>query len=94
MTTAEFSKFAGILSATLSQNHLSGFEIAQLEFHQSTVFPAALATNSPEYLVQPEPLRPKHLNHLHTWPSQEQTQVLQGSLKSKPQWKTHMQRWK
>ena len=33
VTTAEFSKFAGILSAALSQHHLSGFEIAQLEFH-------------------------------------------------------------
>ena len=31
--SAEFSKFAGILSAALSQHHLSGFEIAQLEFH-------------------------------------------------------------
>ena len=31
--TAEFSKFAGIFSAALSQHHLSGFEIAQLEFH-------------------------------------------------------------
>jgi len=30
---AEFSKFAGILSAALSQHHLLGFEIAQLEFH-------------------------------------------------------------
>ena len=30
--TAEFSKFAGILSATLLQHHLLGFEIAQLEF--------------------------------------------------------------
>ena len=30
---AAFSKFAGILSAALSQHHLSGFEIAQLEFH-------------------------------------------------------------
>ena len=34
MTTAKFSKFAGILSAAHSQHHLSGFEIAQLEFHQ------------------------------------------------------------
>ena len=34
MATAEFSKFAGILSAALSQHHLSGFEIAPLEFHQ------------------------------------------------------------
>ena len=33
MATAEFSKFAGILSAVLSQHHLLGFEIAQLEFH-------------------------------------------------------------
>ena len=31
--TAEFSKFAGTLSAALSQHHLLGFEIAQLEFH-------------------------------------------------------------
>ena len=30
MTTAEFSKFAGIVSAALSQHHLLGFEIAQL----------------------------------------------------------------
>ena len=33
VVTAELSKFAGILSAALSQHHLSGFEIAQLEFH-------------------------------------------------------------
>ena len=33
VATTEFSKFAGILSAALSQHHLSGFEIAQLEFH-------------------------------------------------------------
>ena len=33
MATAEFSKFAGILSATLSQHHFLGFEIVQLEFH-------------------------------------------------------------
>ena len=38
----------------------------------------------PEYLVLPEPLRPKQLHHLDTWPSQEQTQVLQGGLRSKP----------
>ena len=31
MATAEFSKFAGILSAMLSQHHLSEFKIAQLE---------------------------------------------------------------
>ena len=33
VATAEFSKFAGLLSAALSQHHLSRFEIAQLEFH-------------------------------------------------------------
>ena len=33
VATAEFSKFVGILSAALSQHHLSGFVIAQLEFH-------------------------------------------------------------
>ena len=32
----------------------------------------------PEYLVLPEPLRPKQLHHLHTWPSQGQTQVPPG----------------
>ena len=36
VATAEFFRFAGILSATLSQHHLSGFEIAQLEFHHSS----------------------------------------------------------
>ena len=33
VTTAEFSKFADILSVALSQHHLLGFEKAQLEFH-------------------------------------------------------------
>ena len=33
VATAEFSKFAGMLSAAVSQHHLSGFQIAQLEFH-------------------------------------------------------------
>ena len=33
VAAAEFSKFAGILSAALSQHHLLGLEIAQLEFH-------------------------------------------------------------
>ena len=35
VATAEFSKFAGILSAALSQHHLLGSEIAQLQFHIS-----------------------------------------------------------
>jgi len=33
VATAEFSKFAGILSAALSQHHLSGFEIAHYFFN-------------------------------------------------------------
>ena len=33
IAAAEFSKFAGILSAALSQHLLLGLEIAQLEFH-------------------------------------------------------------
>ena len=32
-TLGVHSKFAGILCAALSQHHLSGFEIAKLEFH-------------------------------------------------------------
>ena len=32
----------------------------------STVFPAALTSNSSEYLVLPEPLRPKQLHLLQT----------------------------
>ena len=31
VATAEFSKFAGILSAALSQHHLLGLEIAHIE---------------------------------------------------------------
>ena len=38
VATAEFSKFAGILNAALSQHHLLGFEIVQLEFHPVTLF--------------------------------------------------------
>jgi len=33
VATAEFSKFAGVLSTALSQHHLLGFEITQLEFY-------------------------------------------------------------
>ena len=35
VATAEFSKFADIVSAALSQHHLLGFETVQLEFHHS-----------------------------------------------------------
>ena len=40
VATAEFSKFAGLLSAALSQHHLLGFEIAQLEFYHLHYFPS------------------------------------------------------
>ena len=33
VATADFSKFAGILSAALSEHYLSEFQIVQLEFH-------------------------------------------------------------
>ena len=33
VASAKLSRFAGILSAALSQDHLLEFEIAQLEFH-------------------------------------------------------------
>jgi len=33
VATAEFSKVAAVLSAALSQHHLLGLEIAQLEFY-------------------------------------------------------------
>ena len=39
VANAEFSKFADILSATFSQNHLSGFGIAQLEFSEKAMAP-------------------------------------------------------
>ena len=42
VASAEFSKFIGILSAALSQHHLSGFEIAQLEFYHLHCSPRGL----------------------------------------------------
>ena len=39
MATAEFSKVAGILSAALSQHHLSGFEIAPNEIAPFEIAP-------------------------------------------------------
>ena len=36
MATAEFSKFAGILSAALSQHQLSGFEISIKEIEKAS----------------------------------------------------------
>ena len=42
VATAEFSKFADILIAALSQHHLLGLEIVQLEFHHFVCSDVAL----------------------------------------------------
>ena len=53
MATAEFSKFAGILSAAPSQHHVSGFEIAQLgsslvaKSYLTLVTPLTIACQAP-----------------------------------------------
>ena len=49
MATAEFCKLAGILSAALSQHHLSGFEIAQLEEAQAGIKIAGRNINNLRY---------------------------------------------
>ena len=51
VATAEFSKFAGILSPALSQHHLLGFEIAQLEFHHCILSPRLFNLYA-EYIMQ------------------------------------------
>ena len=55
---AEFSKFSGILMPALSQHHLLGFEIAQLEFHHVALFIVMLPKppwlHSPGYLATGE----------------------------------------
>ena len=47
VATVEFSKFAGLLSAALSQHQLSGFEIAQLELLTPTGFVHSDASGGP-----------------------------------------------
>ena len=51
---------------------------------QSTIFPAAPAANSPDYLVLPELLQPKQLHHLHTWPSQGQPKSSRAASGANP----------
>ena len=53
VATAEFSKFAGILSAVLSQHHLLGFEIAQLNSLTSTGFAHSDGFQRPTWLHIP-----------------------------------------
>ena len=64
---AEFSRFAGILSAALSQHHLLGFEIAQLDFlekematHSSILAGRAPWTDEPGGL---QPMGSQRLTH-------------------------------
>ena len=45
VATAEFSKFAGILSAALSQHHLLGSEIDQLDLEKAEELEIKLSTS-------------------------------------------------
>ena len=49
MATTEFSKLAGILSAALSQHHLSGFEIVQLVFHACSPRDSQESSPTPQF---------------------------------------------
>ena len=51
VATAEFSKFAGILSAALQQHYLLGLWLAQLEFITSTSFVLRLLIFPPVILI-------------------------------------------
>ena len=51
MATAEFSKFAGILSAALSQHHLSGFGTHEIDFPALTLVPVKNYSGSPLQLA-------------------------------------------
>ena len=63
VATAEFSKFAGILSAALSQHHLLGFEMAQLVFHHFHYFCSWWYFQSPTWLYTPGCLAPGDWSH-------------------------------
>ena len=67
VVTAEFSKFAGILSAALSQHHLSGFEIAQLVLSS----PLALFVVMVIWLHTPGWLGQDEWSHHHGYPGHE-----------------------
>ena len=72
----------GLIAVDIGGKNTGGCWPMLVAIHfQSTIFTAAKAINFPEYLVLLEPLKPKQLHHLHTWPSQGQTQVLQGRRK-------------
>ena len=51
MATAEFSKFAGILSAAFSQHHLSGFEIWRSSIQLAKTRPGADCGSDHELII-------------------------------------------
>ena len=51
---------------------------------QSTIFPAALAVNSLEYLVLPEPLQPKQLHHSTPGPHRGELKSSRTTLGANP----------
>jgi len=63
---------------------LTGAELPEArEKPISTIFPAPMAPGFPVYLAPPGSLWSKQLHHIHSQSSLGQTQVLQGSFKSK-----------
>ena len=71
VATAEFSKFAGILSAALSQHHLLRFEIAQLEFHHLHNLCSLWCFLRPTWLCVPECLALGWWSHHHYYLGRE-----------------------
>ena len=43
-----------------------------------------LSCKPPEYLVQPEPLRPKQLHHFYTWPSEGKPKSTRAASRTSP----------
>ena len=68
VATAEFSRFAGILNAALSQHHLLGFEIAQLKFEIAGQRLTDFFCQE-NALVTANTLFQKHKRRLYTWTS-------------------------
>ena len=64
LAITEFSKFASILSAALSQHHLSGFEIPLLEFYHlhKVMFPKAHLTSNSRMSVSRWVITPSWLS--------------------------------
>ena len=66
MATAEFSKFTGILSAALSQYHLLGFEIVQLEFPDLSVDKESICNAGDPESTHESRASPWRRDRLHT----------------------------